>query len=268
MNLSNIKALILDMDGVLWRDTAPINDLPSIFGLVHEQGLKVAFATNNAMKTVEQYVEKFSGFGVAVEPWQIITSASATAEALSARFPERGAVFLVGEYGVERALEEYGFAPITDPEDESTPIAVVGGIDTSVTYAKLRRATLLVRSGLPFYGTNPDKSFPTPLGLVPGAGAILAAIETATDVHPIILGKPMPAMMHVALERLGTQPEETLVVGDRLETDIAAGQAAGCKTALVLSGVATREQAMLWEPAPDLIVDDLAAVIRLKVAVS
>ncbi len=112
-----------------------------------------------------------------------------------------------------------------------------------MTYQKLSRATLHIRAGAPFYGTNPDKTFPTPQGLVPGAGSILAAIEAATDVKPIIIGKPQPAMMYMALEKLGTLPEETLVVGDRLETDIAAGQAAGCKTALVLSGVSTKQQA-------------------------
>ncbi len=166
-----------------------------------------------------------------------------------------GAVFIVGENGIQRALEERGFTPIIDPDDETTPVAVVGSIDRSISYQKLRRATLHIRAGAPFYGTNPDKTFPTPQGLVPGAGSILAAIEAATDVKPIIIGKPQPAMMHMALERLGTTPEETLVVGDRLETDIAAGQAAGCKTALVLSGVSTRQQAKDWQPAPDFIVD-------------
>jgi 4-nitrophenyl phosphatase len=261
MNLKNIQALILDMDGVLWRDDTPVGDLPSIFARISEHGLKVALATNNAAKTVHEYLEKFSGFGVTLEPWQIITSSLATADTLAKGFPNGGPVFVIGENGIQRALEERGFQPVSDPQDETRPVAVVAGIDRTITYAKLRRATLHIRAGVPFYGTNPDKTFPTPQGLVPGAGAILAAIEAATDIKPTIIGKPQPAMMVMALERLGTKPQETLVVGDRLEADIAAGQAAGCRAALVLSGVSTVQQAKAWKPAPDFIVEDLSALI-------
>jgi 4-nitrophenyl phosphatase len=259
---SNIKALILDMDGVLWKDDTSISNLPAIFAGIRKQGLKVALATNNATRTVDEYLAKLAGFNVTLEPWQIISSAIAAAEMLGKRFPDGGAVFVVGENGIQRALEERGFKVIANPTDRTTPVAVVSSFDRSVTYLKLSRATLHIRTGIPFYGTNPDKTFPTPEGLVPGAGAILASIEAATSVEPIIIGKPKPAMMYMALERLGTQPEETLVVGDRLETDIAAGQAAGCKTALVLSGVSTRQQAEAWQPAPNLIVDDLCTMIE------
>jgi 4-nitrophenyl phosphatase len=262
MNLSNIKALILDMDGVLWRDNTPIGDLPDIFDRIRERGLKVALATNNATKTVDEYLQRFSGFGVTLEPWQIITSASAAANALSKRFPDGGTVFIVGENGIQRALEERGFKVIADPTDKTVPVAVISSFDRSVTYQKLSRATLHIRAGVPFYGTNPDKTFPTPEGLVPGAGAILASIEAATSVEAIIIGKPQPAMMYMALERLGTLPEETLVVGDRLETDIAAGQAAACKTALVLSGVSTQEQAEQWQPTPNFIAENLNTLLR------
>ena len=261
MDLPNIKALILDMDGVLWRDSMPIGDLPAIFARIRERGLKVALATNNATRTIDEHLDKIAGFGVRLEPWQIISSAAAAANVLSKDFPNGGAVFIVGENGIQRALEERGFTSIIDPDDETMPVAVVGGIDRAITYQKLRRATLHIRAGIPFYGTNPDKSFPTPEGLIPGAGAILASIEAATDVKPIIIGKPEPAMMYMALEKLGTTPEETLVVGDRLETDIAAGQAARCKTALVLSGVSTLEQAQQWQPAPDFIFDDLGTLV-------
>lgn len=246
---------------MLWRENTPIGDLPGIFTGIHDLGLKVAFATNNATRTVDEYREKFSGFGLAVEPRQVVTSAAAASDILSKHFPKRGAVFVIGENGLVHALEESGFKSITDPQDETLPVAVVGGFDRELTYPKLRTATLHIRAGVPFYGTNSDKTFPTPQGLIPGAGAILAAIETATDTKPILFGKPLPAMMYMALERLGTAPEETLVVGDRLETDIAAGQAAGCKTALVLSGVSNREQAQAWQPAADFVVEDLATLI-------
>lgn len=263
MNLSDIKALILDMDGVLWRENTPIGDLPAIFNHIHERGFKVALATNNATRTVDEHLEKLSGFGLALEAWQIVSSASTTANVLSREFPNGGAVFVVGQNGIQRALEERGFKVITDPDDETTPVAVIGSLDRNISYQKLRRATLHIRAGAPFYGTNPDKTFPTPEGLAPGAGSILAAIEAATDINPIIIGKPQSTMMNMALENLGAAAEETLVVGDRLETDIAAGQAVGCKTALVLSGVATREGAENWKPAPDMIIEDLSSLLDL-----
>lgn len=262
MTLSNIRALILDMDGVLWRENTPIGNLPAIFNHIRERGLIVVLATNNATRTVDEHLAKVARFGVTLEPWQIISSASAAADQLAKRFPDRGPVFIVGENGIQRALEERGFTVIADPTDKTVPVAVVSSFDRSVTYPKLSRATLHIRAGVPFYGTNPDKTFPTPEGLVPGAGAILASIEAATSVEPIIIGKPKPAMMFMALEKLGTKPGKTLVVGDRLETDIAAGQAAGCKTGLVLSGVSTCEEAEEWKPAPDFIADDLSSLLE------
>ncbi|GAB4505509.1 MAG: HAD-IIA family hydrolase [Anaerolineales bacterium] len=261
MRLSTIKALILDMDGVLWRDSAPIGDLEAIFASISKQGLKVSLATNNATKTVSEYLDKLAHLGVTLEPGQIITSALAMANVLAQEFPQRGAVFVIGENGIQRELEAAGFYPISDPQDEMRPVAVVVGFDRALTYAKLRRATLHIRSGVPFYGTNPDRTFPTPQGLIPGTGATLAALEAATDTPPRIIGKPFPAMISLALDRMGVLPEETLVVGDRPETDIAAGQAAGCRTALLLSGVTTKAQAEAWRPAPDLIASDLAELL-------
>jgi len=125
----------------------------------------------------------------------------------------------------------------------------------------LKTASLLVRSGAPFIATNPDKTLPTPVGLVPGAGTLVAAVQTATDVAPYYVGKPAPELYNLALERLGTSPVNTLVVGDRLETDIAGAQALGCLTALVLSGATTAEMAAGWRPAPDCIARDLADLL-------
>jgi 4-nitrophenyl phosphatase len=114
---------------------------------------------------------------------------------------------------------------------------------------------------VPFYATNLDKTFPTPRGEIPGAGSWIAVIVTATGVEPIYAGKPAPYLLELARARLGTKKEQTLVVGDRLETDIAGGQAAGMPTALVLSGVSSRTQAEQWIPKVDLVVDDLATLI-------
>jgi 4-nitrophenyl phosphatase len=258
---SNIKALILDMDGVLWKSDAPIGDLPATFKRVRERGLKFAFATNNGTKTPEQYVEKLAGFGVDVAPAQVVTSALCVARMLEKKFPDGGKIFVIGGDGVRAALKEKGFE-ILSVEDAPEAIAFVIGIDRTVNFDKMAEATLLVRAGVPFYATNPDKSFPTPRGEIPGAGAWISVITTATSIEPIIAGKPYPYLMEMALEQLGTKKEETLVVGDRLETDIAAGQAIGCPTAAMLSGVSTKEQAEAWMPKIDLIADDLAKLVE------
>lgn len=259
--LKNIQSLIIDMDGVLWREDAPIGDLPKIFARIRERGLKFAFATNNGTRTPAQYVEKLSEFGVTVEPWQVITSALGVAEMLKREMPRGARIFVIGGEGVKIALREQGFDVLTVETAESAQ-AVVMGVDREINFAKMSEAALLVRRGVPFYATNPDKTFPTPRGEIPGAGAWISVITTATGVEPIYAGKPYPFMMEMTLERLGTKKEETLVVGDRLETDIAAGQAVGCPTALALSGVSTREQAEAWSPRPSLIVQDLEALVR------
>ena len=258
---SHIKALILDMDGVLWRSDEPIGDLPAIFGRIKSRGLKYVFATNNSTMTQEQYVDKLAGLGVNVEPSQIVTSSLAVSHMLLQKYPRGTKIFVIGEDGVQRALTQKGFevVPVTDAQNAQV---VVMGIDRAITFDKMREATLLVRRGIPFYATNPDKTFPTPRGEIPGAGAWISIVTTATDVEPIYAGKPFPYMMELSLEILGTKKEETLVIGDRLETDIAAGQAVGCPTALVLSGVATLEYANQWKTQIDFIADSLSDLVE------
>lgn len=262
MTPNNIKALIIDMDGVIWKSDAPIGDLAATFNRIRERGLKFVFATNNSTKTSEQYVARLKEFGVDVEPWQVITSSQAAAHALAQKFPPGTRVFMIGEDGIRAALEERGFE-ILPVDDASMAEAVVMGIDRSIDFQKLSEATLLVRRGIPFYATNPDKTFPTPRGEIPGAGAWYSIVVTASGVEPTVAGKPFPFLMELSLEKLGTDKKETLVVGDRLETDIAAGQAVGCPTALVLSGVSTQEQADLWRPQIDFMASDLATLVEM-----
>ena len=251
-----IEGLILDLDGVIWRDDTPINDTQAVFEQIRALALRVVFATNNATRNVDQYLEKLGRFGVKAEPWQVVNSGMAVAYLLAQRFPAGGPVYLLGGDGVRTALEEKGFY-----HAEKDVLAVVSSMDRSINFAKLTTATLMIRSGIPFYGTNPDRTFPTPQGLIPGSGAILAALEAATDVQAILGGKPSPAMMNLAMQHLGTLPQQTLAVGDRLETDILGGANAGCRTALVLSGVATLKDLEKWSPKPDLVAADLAELI-------
>lgn len=260
---SHIRSLIIDMDGVIWRSDAPIGDLAAIFARIRQRGLQFVFATNNSTKTSEQYVALLKDFGVDVEPWQVVTSSQAAAHAMAQKFPAGTRVFMIGEDGLRIPLEERGFEILSN-EDAPQAEVVVMGLDRGVTFQKVVEATLLVRRGIPFYATNPDKTFPTPRGLIPGAGAWYSVVTTATEVEPIVAGKPFPFLMDLSMEKLGTRNDETLVIGDRLDTDIAAGQGVGCPTALVLSGVATREQAESWTPKIEIIVDDLATLMGIS----
>jgi len=257
---AHIKALILDMDGVLWRGDAPIGDLPAIFRRINERGLQVVFATNNSIRTPEQYFERLRGMGVACETWQVVTSSLAAANLLSQRFPSGTPIFVIGENGLRQAVLEKGFE-LLEVEQAENAQAVLMGIDRQINFQKLAEATLLVRRGVPFYASNPDKTFPTPRGEIPGAGSWYSIVVTASGVEPIVAGKPGTAMMELALERLGLARENVLVVGDRIETDILAGQAVGCPCALVLSGVSTRAEGENISPKIDLIAENLATLV-------
>jgi 4-nitrophenyl phosphatase len=254
----SIRALILDMDGVLWRGDEQIGDLPWIFDRINQRGLKFSLVTNNATRTPDQYVQKLRGFGVDVSTDHVINSAQATAHYLLQKFPEGGSVFVIGEEGLVKALAEKNFVPA-----EEDVKAVVVGLDRTLTYRALSRASMLIREGFPFLATNPDPTLPSPEGLIPGAGSILAALEAATGVKPVVIGKPQPEMYRLAIERMGSSVQETLVVGDRLETDIAGGQALGCPTAVVLTGASSEEEAWAWEPPPDIIASDLTNLVQL-----
>jgi 4-nitrophenyl phosphatase len=262
MNPSSIRALILDMDGVLWRGDAPIGDLPRLFDRIRARGLKFVFATNNGTKTPEEYQQKLARLGVQVDASQVLTSALGVAHLLAKTYPPGTKVFLIGGNGVRVALMERNFEILPLERAQEAQVFVMG-IDRSITFDKVAEAALLVRNGVPFYTTNTDKTFPTPRGEIPGSGAWLSVITTATGVEPVSAGKPFPYLMELALERLGTRKAETLVVGDRLETDIAAGQAVGCPTALVLSGVSTKEQAQAWQPQMDWIAEDLERLVDM-----
>ncbi len=256
--LANIKGLILDMDGVLWRDQAPLLDIPGFFSQSEAIGLSVVLATNNSTKTVDQYIEKLAHFGAKIRPEQIVNSSMAAADYLKHLYPQGGPVFVVGESGLVDSLAAEGFFIA-----EENVLAVVAGLDRQITYPKLNMASRLIRDGAPFIGTNPDRTFPTPSGLTPGSGSVLAFIEAASGISPTIMGKPERYMFDVALRRLNLTPDAVLAVGDRMDTDIQGGQRAGCRTAVVLSGVSTLAEVQAWSPQPDLILDNLVDLLGL-----
>jgi HAD superfamily hydrolase (TIGR01457 family) len=193
--------------------------------------------------------------GITVPAETVFTSALATAQYLSGQDSGRRA-FVVGEHGLVQALTEAGFE-VTD----QSPHWVVAGLDRHVTYDVLRAAAFCIESGARFVGTNPDTSLPTEYGLEPGAGAILAAIVATTGVQPTVIGKPQPLMLRLAMESLGGTTVDTAMLGDRLDTDIAAAAAAGMRSILVLTGVSTREDLKESRWRPDLVVDNLGELM-------
>jgi 4-nitrophenyl phosphatase len=258
-NMQAIKNLILDMDGVLWRGETPMPGLVDFFATLRQKNINFALATNNATKTAVMYTDKLARFGIQVPPEQILTSAETTAVYLSERYDAGTAVYIVGEKGLHEAFAAKGFHIITPEEAKNgaTASLVVAGFNRHVTYPDLAMGALLVHKGATFIGTNPDPSIPTELGPLPGAGSLLAVIETATGVKPIIIGKPQPTVFMEAVRRLGGTLANTAMVGDRLSTDIAGGQGAGLHTILVLSGVTSREQVQSSTIKPDFIFDDI-----------
>ena len=252
-SLSSIQRLIIDMDGVLWRGDQPLPGLGPFFNFLRRRDIRFILATNNASQTPEQYVAKLARLGVGVEHREILTSAQATALYLETIAPKGSVVYTIGEAGVRQALTERGFAL----GDDAAGYVVVG-MDRGLTWDKLAQATLNIRAGAVFVGTNPDVTLPTERGTTLGNGAVLAALKAATDTTPIIVGKPEPIMYQQAMARLGGNTESTAALGDRLETDILGAVRAGIRSIFVLSGISTRDQLIGLDYQPDWVFDDIA----------
>lgn len=254
-----IKNLILDMDGVLWRGDTPMPGLVAFFDTLRACDIGFVLATNNATKTAAMYTERLARFGVAVPVRQILTSAEATASYLAERYEPGSPLYVIGARGLHEALTAQGFKILSaaDVRAGASAVSVVAGLSPVMTYEDLAMGAHLVNQGAPFVGTNPDPTFPSEIGPLPGAGAILAMLTTATGVEPTIIGKPGPIVFREAVKRLGGDPATVAMVGDRLSTDIYGAKAAGLRAILVLSGISTREEAEKGPVRPDYIVADI-----------
>jgi len=259
-NLSRVKAWIFDLDGVIWRGSSPIEGAAESVERLRAAGKRCLFATNNSARAPEDFASRLNAMGIRALPEDVVTSATATAFYVSVHLP-RARVFVVGEDGVQGLLRGVGARVVTveNAGDFAEVEAVVAGIDRSFTYEKLRLAHFYIARGAQFIATNRDATFPVEGGVVPGAGSIVAAIETASSVVPLSMGKPEPAMLWGILERLGLSPDEAAIVGDRLDTDIACGARAGIGTVCVGTGVTPLQTAReaTGELRPDLVFRDL-----------
>ena len=251
-DLNDIEALVIDMDGVLWRGDTALPGLSGFFDFLQRRGINFILATNNASKTPGQFVEKLAGFGVTVGPEHILTSSLATAAYLKQEYQDGTNVYVVGQAGLRQALSNAGFTVLPD---SSRPVeVVVVGIDFELTYESVKHAALLIRDGARFIGTNGDVTFPIEGSrFIPGTGSILALVQAATGVTPVTIGKPERFMFDLAMQQMGSTPEHTATLGDRLETDILGGQRAGLKTMMVLTGVDSEAAIAQKGIQPDLI---------------
>ena len=257
--LCQLKGLVIDMDGVLWQGDTPLPGLHEFFDTLRRRQIKFVLATNNNTQTPEGFVQKAGKLGVEVLPEQVVTAAVATVNYLQSNYPAGSRIYVVGEAALKGMISGAGFTVA-----DSNVQAVVATMDRQLTYEMLKRATLLIRAGADFIGPNPDTSYPTADGLVPGGGAIVAAIAAATDCQPLIIGKPESWMFRIALQRMQLRPDETASLGDRLATDIAGGQRLGLKTILVLSGVCTAAESESSTIQPTWVfsgIEDLAKAL-------
>lgn len=266
--LQSAKGFIFDMDGVLYVGQRTLPGVQDLFNTLKMREIPFLLATNNSMATPASYVERMAGMGVDVEESRIQTSATATRDYLM-HADDVSPVAVILPIGMPALAEQLQmgsqFRILPEEGDPKEADLVVAGLDLTFTYDKMRRATTAIANGARFVATNADDRLPNEDGYQPGAGAITASISKATRVEPTVIGKPEPLMMTTGVEDLGLTPDEVIMVGDRLDTDIAAAKAAGLGTALVLTGVSTRDDLASSDVLPDYVVSDLPALLQALV---
>jgi NagD protein len=250
-----IRSWLMDMDGVLVHEDAPIPGAAEFIDGLRAAGLPFLVLTNNSIFTRRDLAARLAASGLRLEEDAIWTSALATADFLDSQRPG-GSAFAIGEAGLTTALHTVGYT-LT----ERDPDYVVLGETRTYSFERIAQAIRLISTGARFIATNPDPTGPTPDGPLPATGAVAALISRATGVEPYFVGKPNPLMMRSALNAIDAHSETTAMVGDRMDTDVISGLEAGMHTVLVLTGSTTREQAETFPYRPSRIVDSIADLV-------
>ena len=252
--MDDIKNYLMDMDGVILRGTTLIPGAAEFVEHLRAQDLPFLILTNNSLYTPRDLQVRLSYMGLHVQPEAIFTSALATAQFLHDQRPG-GRAYAIGESGLTTALHDIGYV-LTDQEPEY----VVLGETTAYSFERITRAIRFVTAGARFIATNPDAMGPGEGGIVPATGSVAALISAATGVKPYFVGKPNPLMMRTALRTLNAHSEESVMIGDNMQTDIIAGTESGLRTILVLTGVTSREQVERFPYRPTWICESIAEV--------
>ena len=256
------KGFIIDLDGVIYLLHDPVPGSAEAIARLQEDGAGFVFLTNNSIATPAQYVERLAGFGIIVEPDQVVTSSQAAGAFLERNYETRGkSALAIGEHGLMVELEQRGIKIVEPGENDSVDFVFVGW-DRSFDFAKLKAAVVALRRGATFIAMNRDATYPTPHGLLPGAGTMVAAVATGAGREPYVVGKPNPFIVEIALDRLGITSREALLIGDRLDSDIEAGISAGVDTLLVLTGISDEEEIERTGMRPTHIRKDLAGLFE------
>ena len=258
--LRHVRGVLFDMDGVIYVGNQPLPGVQDLLDYLDASGRRWLCITNNASNTSQLFSDKLAKMAIKAEPVHILGSAEATAAWLAEQAPQRGKVVMLGMEGLRSALLNAGFTLIDDPFEAEFAVA---GINFNLTYEDVARVALAVRNGARFVGTNIDPTYPSERGQIPGTGSIIAMLEAATSVKAEIVGKPYPGMYELAMRRLNTQPSETLMVGDRHETDIVGATELGLVTTGVLTGISSRAVFEAGTPPPDFILAGLPALLEM-----
>ena len=257
MSLKNKKLFLLDMDGTIYLDNDLFDGTLDFLSAVKASGGKYLFVTNNSSKSTDAYVEKLAKIGIESTADDFLTSTDATCLYLQRYAGKK--FYVSGTRSFESQLKASGVITTTEIEDDI--FGIVMGNDTELTFKKLDDVSrLLTERELVYIATNPDWVCPTSYGYVPDCGAVAEMINRATGKTPTFIGKPRPEMLLLAMERYGYTKEETLMIGDRVYTDIASGYNAGVDTILVLSGEGTKEDAENSDTKPTYIIDNIREI--------
>ncbi len=261
VDAAHIKALIFDLDGVIYRGHTPLPGAGEVTGWLRSHDYQVYYFTNNSTKTRDSYVELLAGYGVTTDVEHIVTSASLTARYFADNGLLPATVLVVGEAGLPAELREVGVRVVRRRGRRPIDYVVVG-MDRKFTYRKLHEAQQAILAGAKFIATNRDATYPVEGNVIPGGGSIVAAVAAAAQQEPLVIGKPSPEAGRLIAQMAGVQPREALLVGDRLETDIEGGRGAGLLTCLVLTGISTDREAKALPPEsrPHWIIDSIQQV--------
>jgi NagD protein len=252
--MNSVRHFITDMDGVLLKGEQVIPGAERFIARLEEMGREYLVLTNNSLYTPRDLAHRLHNIGLEIPIERIFTSAMATASFLQSQRPG-GMAFVIGESGLTQAIHGIGYV-ITDID----PDYVVLGETKGYNYEIITKAIRLIEAGARFIATNPDVTGPTEAGIVPGCGAMAALIQTATGKAPFYVGKPNPLMMRSALNYLDVHSEDTVMVGDRMDTDIVAGVESGMRTILVLTGVTRREDIERYPYRPTWVLESVAEI--------
>ena len=261
--MSKKKLYLLDMDGTIYLDDQLFPGAAEFLRFIRADGGTYLFLTNNSSRGTDAYVEKMRRLGISAAPEDFLTSADAAIHYLKQKRSDEDIYYVCGTESLKRQLRSAGIRLSETPEESVT--ALLCGFDTELTFQKLEDACILLNRGAAFIATNPDWVCPTWYGYVPDCGSVCQMLTRATGKTPTVIGKPQPEMVYLAMEKTGISPTCTLVVGDRIYTDIACGINAGVDTALVLSGESSTETVRKSHVKPGEIFQDVADLLdRLK----